>query len=156
MIEIQVTTKLNTREFPWERVMQGISEFMLDRIKQNFLDGGRVSPWAPLAGGGASHLIKTGQLFNSLRNEWNETTAKVTTSGGLPYAAVHQYGGIIRHPGSDKPQAFTVDGVSVFTHHTDPHSITIPERPYMVLGEQDVDEIVKYIEGQVVNHYEEA
>lgn len=153
MIEIQVTTKLQTSDFPWNKVMQGVSEMMIERVRRNFIEGGRVSPWTPKRDGSASHLIETGRLFNCLENTWDETFAKVSTTGGLPYAAVHQYGGSVHHPGSDKPQAFTVDGVRVFTSNVPAHDIPIPQRPYMVLGEQDVDEIVQYLEATIVDHY---
>jgi hypothetical protein len=64
-------------------------------------------------------------------------------ASGLPYLAIHEYGGIIGHPGSDKFQAFAADRWAqfragstsaadwVFTPHTNPHAIPMPERSYL-------------------------
>ena len=59
----------------------------------------------------------------------------------VPYARIHEYGGIIHHPGSDKLQAWRgapdasrfgerISGM-VFTRRTRPHDIPMPERSYL-------------------------
>lgn len=65
------------------------------------------------------------------------------SASGLPYLAIHEYGGVINHPGSDLFQAFAADrwagfrtGATagsdwIFTQHTNPHAIPMPERSYL-------------------------
>lgn len=66
---------------------------------------------------------------------------KAEVSSNAPYAAIQEYGGTINHPGGT-PYFIGKDGLARFVskqgegafHHlpvTKPHTITLPERPYM-------------------------
>jgi phage gpG-like protein len=57
-------------------------------------------------------------------------------TSSLVYAAIHEYGGTINHPGSVPRKASVLhwtdaSGKSVFAMRTRPHVIRIPKRPYM-------------------------
>lgn len=65
----------------------------------------------------------------------------VEVSSNAPYAAIHEYGGTINHPGGTpffigkdgKPRFVSKGGIGA-SHNlpvTKPHKITLPERPYM-------------------------
>lgn len=66
---------------------------------------------------------------------------KVEVSSNAPYAAIQEYGGTINHPGgtpyfigSDGKPRFVSKGGIGASHNlpvTKPHTITLPERPYM-------------------------
>jgi len=82
----------------------------------------------------------SGKLFQSFNpsNELNiteiKTSGDVTTlfyGSRVPYAVIHEYGGVINHPGSDKFQVFNIGNRTIFTHFTKAHNITIPKRPYL-------------------------
>ncbi len=80
--------------------------------------------------------VKSGDLRDSIfqenvQNDASGVTYKVASGGNLRYAAIHEFGGTIKHPGSDKLQVFDVGGRTVFTHHTAPHDIPMPQRSYM-------------------------
>ncbi|MCA9270265.1 MAG: hypothetical protein KDA41_17410, partial [Planctomycetales bacterium] len=81
----------------------------------------------------------TGVLAGNI--EANVTgVAKAETSSNAPYAAIHEFGGTIDHPGGTP--YFMRDGKPVFVSNsgqgafhtlpvTKPHKITMPERPYL-------------------------
>lgn len=78
---------------------------------------------------------RTGALYNSIRSEMVENAdtvyGRVYSDGSVKYARIHEYGGTINHPGSDKFQAWQNGGAWVYTHKTRPHLIPIPQRSYM-------------------------
>jgi len=78
---------------------------------------------------------RSGALLNSIRSERVEDTltlyGRVYSDGSVKYARIHEYGGTIDHPGSDKFQAWQNGGAWVYTHRTRPHKIPIPQRSYM-------------------------
>lgn len=81
---------------------------------------------------------RSGALYNSIRSELVENPltlyGRVYVDPGSPaakYAAIHEYGGVINHPGSNKFQAWQTAAGWVYTHRTRPHKIPMPERSYM-------------------------
>ncbi len=78
--------------------------------------------------------MRSGRLYNSITNEMIEDTTSIigeVATRGVPYAAIHEYGGVIKHPGSNKFQAWMGAAGMVYTHFTRAHDIPIPERSYM-------------------------
>ena len=77
----------------------------------------------------------TGNLARSIQKIVAETpsaiTAMVYSAGDVKYAAIHEYGGVIHHPGSYKFQVFKIGGKTIFTHGTVAHDIPIPMRSFM-------------------------
>lgn len=87
-------------------------------------------------------LSQSGQLRDSVQPFHNDTEAGV--SSNLPYSAIHQFGGTIKHPGGTRYQVIG-DGMAVFVSNaftgpttgvTKPHDIEIPARPYLPMDEQ--------------------
>jgi len=79
---------------------------------------------------------RTGRLISSLRQEMRESPTEIygrvwMDMAVAPYARIHEYGGTIKHPGSNKFQAWQGPTGWVYTHRTRPHDIPIPERSYL-------------------------
>lgn len=81
--------------------------------------------------------IRGGNLFRSFTKGNGQNITEIS-NGALKYgskvvyAAIHEYGGTINHPGSTKPQAWrNSEGKLVIRGRgTKPHPIKIPARPY--------------------------
>ena len=102
------------------------ADMLVSHIKADKLSG------QVLKVGTTSHPHLRDSIFQqNVQNDSSGVVYKVASGGNIPYAAIHEYGGVIQHPGSDKFQAWDGPGGPVFTHGTKPHSITIPERSYM-------------------------
>jgi phage gpG-like protein len=82
--------------------------------------------------------IRTGELLRSIKPELVENPTSIfgivfsdPSSPAAKYASIHEYGGVIDHPGSSKFQAWQGANGWVYTHFTRPHKIPMPERSYM-------------------------
>lgn len=115
---------------------------------QNFIEGGRPEAWPPsqrvLKFGGQT-LVKTGALRDS---------ARISDIGSDHVAVemkdtIHQEGGTIHHPGSNKLQVFEFDGKLIFTHKTKAHDINIPQRTYILFQDEDVMGIEEILMGHI-------
>ncbi|RVT93696.1 HK97-gp10 family putative phage morphogenesis protein [Sphingomonas crocodyli] len=81
----------------------------------------------------------SGTLANNIETNQVEPL-KVQISSNAPYAAIQEFGGTINHPGGT---AYFIGGnglavfvpddniLSTYLPRTKPHTITLPERPYM-------------------------
>ena len=98
---------------------------------------------------GGQILQDTGQLAASITTSHDSRSAMIGTN--KIYAAIHQFGGTIEHPGSDKFQAFEIGGQWVYTHGTKPHPIAIPARPYMMFQDADVEQIIQILGDKIVS-----
>ena len=83
-------------------------------IKRNFDAGGRPAGWPPKKSGGACHLTASGRLRGSIKDRVSGDELRIGPSG-LPYAAIHHFGGRA--------------GIR--------HTAKIPARPYLVLPEDE-------------------
>jgi phage virion morphogenesis protein len=95
------------------------------------------SPWPPsiraLAEGGKT-LIASGRLMASLTHNASDEGVEVGTN--VIYAAIHQFGGVIR--AKNKPKlAFKLLGEWRFVDE-----VTIPARPFLGLDREDEREII--------------
>lgn len=79
-------------------------------------------PWAPLKHRAGMPLLDTGRLRNSLHV--STTPQGVTVHTSVKYAALHNYGGVVRAK-NKKALAFKVGNRTVFAK-----SVTIPARPF--------------------------
>lgn len=87
---------------------------------------------AKLSGGVLN--VRSGKLLNSIQSQLIENTATVygrVFTQGVPYAAIHEFGGVIHHPGSSKFQSWQGPAGWVYTNFTRPHDIPMPKRSYM-------------------------
>ena len=138
MLKVAVSTRdidglavrLARKSSDTEEAMTAIAGIMLDAVEENFEKEGRPEKWTPLAeetveerrekGFGPEHPIlqRTGTLAASVQAHSSSNEATVSTN--LRYAAIHQFGG---KAGRNK-------------------KVTIPPRPFMVLTNEEEDEIV--------------
>lgn len=142
MIEASITGTLPDFEVTdFDEPLHEAANIMLTSVRENFAAGGRPVTWPVLARTGfPSHLVDSGELAGSIMAEVGGDYAEVHTD--VPYAAIHNFGGVIQHPGSQMFQAFTIGGKWVFTQHTRPHPIHIPQREFMMFQQEDIDRII--------------
>ncbi|ROL60071.1 hypothetical protein D9V86_09880 [Bacteroidetes/Chlorobi group bacterium ChocPot_Mid] len=87
-----------------------------------------------------------------------EKKSAIVISANSPYAAIHQFGGIINHPGGTEygfmTKADASKGKILFLKKgsgymvlgtTKPHKIEIPARPYLVFQDKDIKEWIDAI-----------
>ena len=102
------------------------ADMLVSHIKADKLSGQVLNV------GTTAHPHLRDSIFQkNIQNDSSGVVYKVASGGNIPYAAIHEYGGVINHPGSDKFQAWNGPNGMVFTHGTKPHSIPMPERSYM-------------------------
>lgn len=123
-------------------VLQGFvgAEMGSRTLSASFKTGGAAFDASTAKNTTAQLRVASGRLIKSFNPASPENVAEIQVDGEslslkygskVPYAAIHEYGGTISHPGSSKRQAFVVDGRLVVTNFTKPHSIPIPKRPYL-------------------------
>ncbi len=109
--------------------------------------------WSPLL----PTLNRNKNLVSSIEVNPSAKSA-IVLSANSPYAAIHQYGGIIKHPGGTEygfqTKADAAKGKVLFLKKgsgymvlgkTRPHEIEIPARPYMVFQDKDFKEWIDAI-----------
>lgn len=103
-------------------------------------------------------LTGEGELRRSVTVEYQGGSSFVAGSN-KEYASIHQYGGVINHPGGvpyinigpDKVAYLNPSGVNKAKNrgrtikYTEPSTIYIPPRPYLVLSEDDAELIIDLI-----------
>lgn len=161
-------------------IMPEIGEILIFSVEQNFLEGGRYSdgPGGTFEGGtqkwkptkssqgstettrdrkgrfkktGGRILQDTGLLAASINVQTMSDSIILTSP--MAYAAIHQYGGQINHPGGT-PYIVTEEGAQFLrkdgeyppgVQFTRPHVIIMPARPYLVIQDEDIEDIGKAI-----------
>ena len=137
MLEVQTDINIPIpQDGDWLKVVDGIRQIMLDGVHRQFIEGGYPEKWTPKKDGSASYLFAGGALVQGIDSEFgqqgDEFYARVMTTGGLPYAAIHNWGG---YAGRN-------------------HSAYIPARPYMVIAEEDQEKIGDSVVGMIVEVHE--
>ncbi len=134
----QLLSQLQGKAEDMSPVMRSIAGVMLDAVEENFEKEGRPTKWKPLSPATLAQrkregkdtgkiLQKSGQLAASISTKATSTSAMVGTN--KRYAAIQHFGGKAGR------------GLKV----------TIPARPYMLLTDEDVEEIkdviLRYLKG---------
>lgn len=111
-----------------------IGSYLVQRTQQRFDEG--VAPdgtaWKPVRRGGKP-LVVRGALRNSISHQADG--AEVLIGTNVISAAVHQFGAVIE-PKNAKMLAFRMGDRLVFAR-----KVTIPARPFLGLGPDDIGEI---------------
>lgn len=119
-------------------VLAEMGELVVSAILGHFesQSGPDGTPWIPsrrAAEQGGQTLQNTGRLKGSIRYEVGSQSVEAGTSGSIPYAAIHQFGGTIK-PKTKKALSF---GGRLFG------AVHMPARPYVGISEstmRDLDE----------------
>lgn len=115
--------------------------------------GGRDSKGRFRKRSGGQTLVDSGLLAKSISYRIEGDSIELTA--GMEYAAIHHYGGDIQHPGgtpylviggkaqfiSKSKVAAMPEGERAAVKYTRPHVIHIDARPYMVIQDEDYEEI---------------
>lgn len=128
-------------------------------ITQGSVSGASHQPSAP---GSAPHN-DTGHLKNSIIVTQPDPL-RVLVSANAEYAAIHEFGGTINHPGGTPYYIDSTTGLAVFVSKnsgsrilganlpvTKPHKITMPERPFMGPAARMKRKRVKELVGKAVS-----
>ncbi len=100
---------------------------------------------------GGKTLRYTGGLRDSITYE--ATNGQVAIGTNKVYAAIHQFGGTIKHPGGTR--YVVVNAVAVFVSNafmgpvsgiTKPHPIPMPARPFLGASESDQAELLRVLQ----------
>jgi len=141
--------------------MRDVARIIKRSVTLTFQVGGRPVPFVPLKSGGETPLVGSGKLMRSLREYYGIEWAEVVAGEQLPYAAIHQHGGIIHQDVTEKQRKFfwarwydTGDEMWKRMALSNELNIIIPRRPYMVLQEQDIEEILELIGNFVLTYPE--
>lgn len=139
--------------------MKIVAGMMFDAVETNFEKQGRPR-WKRLKAstlGQRRRQNKTGKILQvggklaaSITQKFTATTATVGTN--LKYAAIHQKGGTIHHPGGT-PYKLIGPGRAVFLKKgtpgaigiTKPHDIDIPARPFMKFTPGDLTKMKRQL-----------
>ena len=114
-------------------VLRSMGTVFLSITMGNFKTGNaeyRPLVWKPKWGGAAATLQKSGTLSRAFHLSVSRTLA--TVQNPMPYAAIHQFGGVIKPKGKKALAWLGANGVKIVRK-----SVTIPPRPfYPVLNGQ--------------------
>lgn len=106
-------------------------------------------------------LKRSGTLYRQIEVLPYGNQIKISVNS--PYAAIHQYGGMIKHPGGTS-YIVTGDGLAKFISNkkakeldvkgrqikkTKPHNIYIPPRPYLTITPEDLKEIEEILKSKL-------
>ena len=132
---------LNLENVP-EDALQSAGEILVESVLMNFEVGGRPA-WTPNKAG-TKTLWKSGALARAGSNiDVGENYVIVSGWSDLPYAAIQNFGGTIRHPGSSKLQVWKGEGKTIFSQGTKPHEIPIPARQFVLWQPEDEERIAE-------------
>lgn len=147
--------------------MREIAGDMLDSVQENFAREGRPQRWKPSRRArkqGGMTLRDTNRLYRSIIARSDAMSAMVGTN--VRYAAIHHYGGEIKHPARDRVLHFRQVTRGSMTHGRPgtgdtfakkgkahyamkvsgkAYTIRMPARPYMMLDDSDIRRIVMRI-----------
>ena len=166
MMNVEVTGSFPVLDNDWlTGAFERASQYMLESILKNFEQGGRPVAWKPKKGGfaesgGVSGIPSflggpNGSIAQSMgKNFGNDYAEAGEITRFLPYVDIHNDGGTIDHPGSDKFQAFQIGGKWVFTHGTRPHEIPMPQREFILFQDEDYPEIDKIFKQYAVEYFD--
>jgi phage virion morphogenesis protein len=108
--------------------MEKVAQLLLESVAMNFMAGGRPLAWQAKADGTPSTLYQSGALMRTMREEHDESSAFVYMGKGIPYAAIHQFGGWAGRN----------------------HASYIPERPYLLIQDKDVMDIMGLLDREII------
>jgi phage virion morphogenesis protein len=121
--------QLKERTSDTQPAMAAIGRFLVSKIQMGFRTSRDPwgNAWAALKFRSGQPLRDTGRLRNSIH--YAATPQEVTVGTNVSYAAVHQFGAVIK-PKTAKALVFTAGGRTIFAR-----SVTVPARPFMPIGQ---------------------
>jgi len=147
-------------------IMPEIAQLLIASVEKNIQVGGRFSvgasgeftggtqQWKPSKKKQGATLVGKGLMAKSVDAIWSGNTLTLTSN--RVYSRIQQEGGTINHPGGT-PYIILGKGLARFikkssvdkqkkkVKYTKAHKITLPARPYLVVQDEDVDQIVAII-----------
>lgn len=129
---------------PAERLSWAIRSNIINAVKVGMKDAEYISKVELLSGKGRAKTIlnyRSGRLFNSVKGVgYGGPKGFIATgelsSEGVEYAAIHEYGGVIAHPGAKAHNVYMkwyskLHKRIIRARQTEPHDIVIPKRSFL-------------------------
>ena len=126
---------------------------LADSTVRRYIELGEHNPTEPT-------LRRSSELIDSIAVHYKGN--RITISANKPYAAIHQYGGIINHPGGTsygyKTEKDASEGKISFLKRgegyvelgvTKPHQIVIPPRPYITINDEVLESILEVLTAEI-------
>lgn len=140
--------------------MRDAAAIMKSAVQENFIKEGRPERWKQSKRArkeGGQTLRDTGRLFRSIKEQSTGTSAIVGTN--VRYAAIHHFGGKIKHPARERVLHFTQARRGKMTPGGDrfakagkakygmkvqgkEYTVTMPARPFLHLEPSDLRRIL--------------
>lgn len=148
MITIETDITLPVINLELDGVMKEIGQRLSESVAENFREGGRPTPWAPLKHGIGTPLADAAQLLGSVRVTTGPNFVEIEAGSGLPYAGIHQFGGETHPNVTDRMRSFfwamwRSTGDEMWKWRAlmkkNQFSIHIPARPYLVPQDEDIE-----------------
>ena len=129
----------------WRSLGLAIAAQLQSSTRRRFESGGKKTPAGIPC---TSSLKRTGELQNSIEGFANEKIVRVGSN--LPYARIHQFGGVIK-PKNKQALAFSIGGKEIFAK-----SVTIKANPYLGISKEDEENIMEIIENAIEKEFDRA
>lgn len=124
--------------FQGEHLLEALARLIRESVRERLIAGGPApdgSAWAPNLEGRRPILHRSGALARSI--DYAVSGMQAVVGSGLIYAAIHQFGGVIRAKASEF-LSFRIGNRHVFARE-----VTMPARPYIGLSGEDRAELVQ-------------
>lgn len=170
----QVVNQIKGQVSNLSPVLEVVSALVESSIVNNFDRGGNPS-WIPLAKSTIRAYTKKkyslkptldrkGHLRDSIEVRPYGKSG-IMVSANSEYAAIHQFGGVIKHPGGtayvsvgpgqsafiSNKKAAKLESQGHNILRTRAHSITIPARPFVSLSDDDLNEIKQILQDYILS-----
>ncbi len=123
-----------------QSLLSGLGRLIREQTVARIQSGGPApggEAWRPNLERRTPILHRSGALARSI--DYRAGASQLVVGSGLVYAAIHQFGGVIRP--KDKPRlAFRIGNRLVFAG-----SVTMPKRPYLGLSAEDRQEAARAV-----------
>jgi phage virion morphogenesis protein len=123
-------------------VLEDMRERLLRSVQQNFIAGGRPTPWPPsrrARSGRGRTLVDTARLQNSITGRIEGRSVILGTN--VAYARIHQQGGTIQtpeiRPRRKRALRFQIGDRTVFATRVRGHAVRLPARPFLLVQAAD-------------------
>lgn len=129
-------------------IMAVTGNMVVKSVRRNFREGGRPEKWEKSKKSKGMTLIGTGTLMKGIHYKVDDDGLGVTVmTGPQKYAAIHQFGGTTApheiNARNFKALGFMRGGEKVHYRKVHHPGSNIPARPYMLLQDEDIENIKK-------------
>ncbi|KPH80524.1 phage virion morphogenesis protein [Bosea vaviloviae] len=126
----------------FDTLLEGMARLIRESARERVFGGGPApdgSAWKPNFEGRTPILHRSGALARSI--DYAVSGNQIVVGSGLHYAAIHQYGGVIKPKNGSALKFWWQSGG--FVNFAVVKSVTMPARPYIGLSGDDRAELIQ-------------